>query len=60
LDEEKTNVKRISIGVLILAVLPLLVTAAAKDKRKPWTQWTVADAEKILNDSRWAQSTATS
>jgi hypothetical protein len=49
--------KRISLGLLILGVLPLLVTAVAKDKLKPWTQWTAADAEKILSDSPWAQST---
>lgn len=44
------------IKLLILAFLLLLAAAVAKDKSKPWTQWSMQDAQKILNDSPWAQT----
>jgi hypothetical protein len=44
------------VKLLILAVLLLLAAAAAKDKPKPWTQWNVEDARKVLNDSPWGQT----
>ena len=43
--------------ILILAVfLCALVTARAQKKEKPWTEWSKKEAEKILNDSPWAQT----
>jgi hypothetical protein len=55
-DDEDTNMRASRVKLLILAVLFLLAAAAAKDKRKPWTQWSVEDAKKILNDSGWGQT----
>lgn len=36
--------------------LALTIGIAVAQKNKPWTQWTVNDAEKILTDSGWAQT----
>jgi hypothetical protein len=41
---------------LLLLGLALAIGVAAAQKTKPWTEWTVKDAEKILNDSNWAQT----
>jgi hypothetical protein len=41
-------------SLLVLLVLALAITVIAKDK--PWTEWTVKDAQKILNNSGWGQT----
>lgn len=41
-------------SLLILLGLALAISVVAKDK--PWTEWTVKDAQKILNDSGWGQT----
>src|SRR6266496_6340686 len=43
--------------VTIAALLIVLVTLSviAQDPSKPWSDWSQKDAEKILNDSPWAQ-----
>ena len=46
--------KRTAISLLILFSLGGLVSA--QKKMKPWTEWSKKDAEKILNDSPWAQT----
>src|SRR6266576_7260716 len=33
-----------------------LITASAQEKDKAWSQWSKKDAEKMLNDSPWAQT----
>lgn len=38
------------------AVSLALSVASAQKKDKPWTQWSKKDAEKMLNDSPWAQT----
>jgi hypothetical protein len=45
-------------GKVLLAIfcLILVVGAAAAQKSKPWTEWNLKDAEKILNDSGWGQT----
>lgn len=42
--------------LLILSGLGMTLGATAQDKIKPWMQWTVKDAEKILYDSGWGQT----
>jgi hypothetical protein len=39
-----------------LALLLALASATAQKKDKPWTDWSKKDAEKMLNDSPWAQT----
>ena len=39
-----------------LALLLALTTATAQKKDKPWTDWSKKDAEKVLDDSPWAQT----
>ena len=40
--------------LLFLAILLVLLTVSiAVSQAKPWTEWTKAEAEKILNDSAW-------
>jgi hypothetical protein len=41
---------------IAIIALTLAVGIAVAQKIKPWTQWTVPDAEKILTDSGWAQT----
>lgn len=38
------------------SILVLFAASAAAQKTKPWTEWTVKEAEKILNDSAWGQT----
>lgn len=45
--------KRICI-LLLIALLPALTLA--QKKYKPWMEWSKKEAEKILNDSPWAQT----
>ena len=40
----------------VLALLLALTTVTAQKKDKPWTDWSKKDAEKMLNDSPWAQT----
>jgi hypothetical protein len=47
-----SNVK----ALLVLLGLTLAIGVATAQKKKPWTEWTVREAEKILNDSPWAQT----
>jgi hypothetical protein len=37
-------------------LLLTLVTVTAQEKGKPWNEWSKKDAEKVLNDSPWAQT----
>jgi hypothetical protein len=39
-----------------LALLLTLITAAAQEKGKAWSEWSKKDAEKMLNDSPWGQT----
>jgi len=49
-------VNRKTIGFLAApALLLALVTVTAQEKGKPWVEWSKKDAEKVLNDSPWAQ-----
>jgi hypothetical protein len=53
LFKERLAMRRILFGCSIL----ILFTASAYgQKTKPWTEWSVKDAEKILNDSVWGQT----
>ena len=46
-----------TIGVLAVFVLLLAVTSAtAQEKNKAWGEWSKKEADKILNDSAWAQT----
>ena len=48
---------RKTIGFLAApALLLALVTVTAQEKGKPWVEWSKKDAEKMLNDSPWAQT----
>ena len=42
--------------ILIVTVCALAFALAAQKKERPWTEWSKKDAEKILNDSPWAQT----
>jgi len=43
-------------GKLLLSLLGLALAIGVMAKDKPWTEWTVKDAQKILSDSGWAQT----
>jgi hypothetical protein len=46
-----------TIGFLAILVLLLAVTSAtAQEKNKAWGEWSKKEADKILNDSPWAQT----
>jgi hypothetical protein len=48
--------KSISNALLVLLGLALAIGATAGEKTyKPWTEWSMKDADKILNDSAWGQ-----
>jgi hypothetical protein len=42
--------------LLVGAVAPGTVFAGEKKPLKPWTEWSVKEAQKILDDSPWAQT----
>jgi hypothetical protein len=45
--------------ILLLAAFTISLTfsaGVAQKKDKPWTEWSMEDAEKILNDSPWAKT----
>lgn len=42
--------------LFICSALALLNVTAFAQKTKPWTEWTVKDAQKVLTDSAWAQT----
>src|SRR5215510_3607445 len=43
--------------LILIAMLTLLLNLeAAAQNAKPWTEWSRAEAEKILNDSPWGQT----
>src|SRR5215207_461189 len=42
--------------ILIVVVCALGAALAAQKLSKQWTEWSKRDAEKILNDSPWAQT----
>lgn len=42
--------------VAALALLLALTTITAQEKGKAWSEWSKKDAEKMLNDSPWAQT----
>lgn len=48
--------KKIECFLTALALLLALTAATAQKKDKPWTSWSKKDAEKMLNDSPWAQT----
>ena len=41
---------------VVLLCLVLAIAATGKEQVKPWTQWTLKDVEKILNDSAWGKT----
>jgi len=43
-------------ALLVLLGLALAVGVAAAQKNKPWTEWILKDAQKILDDSAWGQT----
>ncbi|MBZ5496709.1 MAG: hypothetical protein LAP85_09920 [Acidobacteriia bacterium] len=45
-----------TMALLVLLGLALAIGVAAAQKNKPWTEWTMQDAEKILNQSGWGQT----
>src|SRR5438552_3102062 len=49
---------RIPINFLatIALLLCALITVSAQEKGKAWSEWSKKDAEKMLNDSPWAQT----
>lgn len=48
---------RTVINLLVALTLLLALTAATAQKNdKPWTDWSKKDAQKVLNDSPWAQT----
>jgi hypothetical protein len=46
------------IAAVLCLALPLAGAGVARQKqqRKPWTEWTLKEAEKILNDSAWGRT----
>jgi hypothetical protein len=49
--------QRLPAGVVLCALIVLCeVSLTAQNKYKPWTSWTKAEVEKILNDSAWGQT----
>lgn len=42
--------------VFSCSLLVLLAVSAPAQKSKPWTEWSQKDAEKVWNDSGWAQT----
>jgi hypothetical protein len=38
------------------SLLILFTVSAAAQKTKPWTEWSLKDADKVLNDSGWGQT----
>jgi hypothetical protein len=51
--KEKFTMRRI---LFTCSLLVLLTATASAQKSKPWTEWTVKDAQKVLTDSAWAQT----
>jgi len=49
--------KRLLLALLSISFIFAVLSASstAQKETKPWTQWTQKEAEKILNDSPWAQ-----
>lgn len=43
-------------NLFIVLVCFLLASSAFAQKSKPWSEWSKKDADKVLNDSAWAQS----
>ena len=43
-------------SISIIAICLFLIGSASAQKSKPWTEWSKKDADKMLNDSAWAQS----
>jgi len=39
-----------------MVLLLVLITVTAQDKGKAWSEWSKKEAEKVLNDSPWAQT----
>src|SRR5882672_5193561 len=48
----KTATKFLTAMLLLFA----LITVTAQDKGKAWSEWSKKEAEKVLNDSPWAQT----
>jgi len=48
--------KGVPVALMLLLVAAIAVsTAIGQKKAKPWTEWSREDAEKVLNNSPWAQ-----
>ena len=48
----RTTISFLAVLTLLLAV----ISATAQEKTKAWSEWSKKEAEKILNDSPWAQT----
>lgn len=44
--------------LIVAACCALLVGVAAQKKMKPWTEWSLKEAQKLLDDSAWGQTQA--
>ncbi len=44
--------------LLVATCCALLVGVAAQKKMKPWTEWSLKEAQKLLDDSAWGQTQA--
>lgn len=53
-----SNLRRIPLGLLLVAALAALAWGSDPWQAKPYQQWDKKDVEKILTDSPWAQSTS--
>ena len=42
-------------GIAALAIVLVTLSVIAQNQSRPWSEWAQKDAEKILNDSPWAQ-----
>ena len=54
LRKVKTMKTVFALILMLVLVGPLAIDASQKEK-KPWSEWTQKEAEKILNDSPWSQ-----
>jgi hypothetical protein len=43
-------------GSVLMLLLVILPWALAQKKNKPWTEWNLNEAQKVLNDSAWGQT----
>ncbi len=48
--------KNSTILTLLMLLLAMVISAFGSQKIKPWTEWTVRDAQKVLDDSPWGKT----